>query len=446
MKRNYLLAALAVGVIASFASVPAWAENPYQLAWVRQLGTSMTDTSWSVALDGSGNAYICGYTLGSLGGPNAGGSLDVFLAKYDASGGLTWIRQMGSNDGDYGYSVAVDTLGNAYITGHTWGSLGGPNAGREDAFLAKYDASGNILWTSQLGTSDAECCYSVAVDGSGNAYITGLTSGSLGAPNAGGNDAFLAKFDTSGGFLWTRQLGTSGWDSARSVALDGSGNAYIVGMTEGSLGGDANAGGNDAFLAKYDSSGSLLWTHLLGTSTWDIGCSVATDNLGNAYICGSTSGSLGGPNVGGNNVFLAKYDASGSLLWIRQFGTGSEYGYSIAVDGAGNAYVSGVTWGSLGGPNAGWADAFLAKYDTSGNPLWICQLGAMYDDLAYGVAVDGAGRNVYITGRADGSLGGPNAGAADAFLAKYVVPEPATITLLALGALGLLAKARRARK
>jgi len=137
MKRNYVLAVLAVVVIVSFAAGAAWAEQAYDLAWVRQIGTTADDTSSSVVVDGLGNVYISGTTTGSLGGPNDGGMRNAFLAKYDSSGSLLWIRQMGATDSD---SVAVDGLGNAYISGGTYGSLDGPQMGNGDAFLAKFSA------------------------------------------------------------------------------------------------------------------------------------------------------------------------------------------------------------------------------------------------------------------------------------------------------------------
>ena len=107
------------------------------------------------------------------------------------------------------YGVSADGLGNVYISGYTYGSLGGPNAGSDDAFVSKYDAAGTLQWTRQLGTSAIDRSYGVSADGLGNVYISGYTSGSLGGPNAGGNDAFVSKYDAAGTLQWTRQLGTS---------------------------------------------------------------------------------------------------------------------------------------------------------------------------------------------------------------------------------------------
>jgi hypothetical protein len=401
--------------LASNLSPPANAEEPYNLAGVKA--------------DNFGNIYISGSTGGSLGGPNAGAG-DAFLIKYDASGSLLWSRQLGTSDLDDGGRVAVDGLGNAYLSGSTNGSLGGPNAGGRDVFLTKYDASGNLLWSRQAGTGENDWGGSVAVDGSGNAYISAGTAGSLGGPYLGGEfDAFVIKYDPSGNLLWSRQLGTASADQSYGVAVDGLGNAFITGWTAGNLDGP-NAGGLDVFLTKYDPSGNLLWSRQVGTAVEDGGLDVATDGLGNAYIGGYTAGSLGGPFLGGNyDGLLIKYDASGNLLWSRQLGTAAhDSGLGVAADGLGNAYLTGQTFGSLGGPNAGSVDPYLAKYDASGNLLWSRQFGVAWGDWGTGVSVDGLG-NAFVGGNTN------NNGYLNAWLVKFAVPEPRSLSLIALAPL-----------
>ncbi len=419
----------------------AWAEDPYQVAWSRQIGTSSSDSSRSVVVDAAGNAYISGWTYGDLGGTNAGDN-DAFLIKFDASGNELWSRQIGTSTYDYNRSVAVDASGNAYISGTTYGSLGGTNAGGYDAFLTKFDASGAELWSRQIGTSSDDWSNSVAVDASGNAYISGHTDGSLGGTNAGYYDAFLTKFDASGAELWRRQIGTSSNDYNRSVAVDASGNAYISGTTYGSIGG-TNAGDRDAFLTKFDSSGTELWSRQIGTSSADRSQSVAVDASGNVYISGRTYGNIGGTNAGNWDAFLTKFDASGNELWSRQIGTWrTDSSYSVAVDASGNAYISGRTDGDLGGPSAGGYDAFLTKFDASGNELWRQQIGTSSSDYSYSVAVDAYG-NAYISGETEGNLNGPNAGNWDAFLVKYEVPEPASMSVMMAAGLLMLRRRRR---
>lgn len=164
--------------------------------WTRQLGTTEFDLSIGVSADGLGNVYISGYSTGGLGGgPNAG-DLDVFRAfvsKYDDAGNLLWTRPIGTTSNDFSGGVSADGLGNVYVSGESHGSMGGPNAGRNDAFVIKYDDAGSLLWARQLGTTVSDISFGVSADGLGNVFISGYTDGSLGGANAGGSDAFVAK-------------------------------------------------------------------------------------------------------------------------------------------------------------------------------------------------------------------------------------------------------------
>jgi hypothetical protein len=316
-----------------------------------------------------------------------------------------------------------------YISGETGGSLGGPNIGSTDAFVSKYNSIGDLLWTRQLGTSRWDESRGVAADGLGNVYISGVTKGSLSGPNAGGTDAFVSKYDSKGELLWTRQLGTSGWDESRGVVADGMGNVYISGFTEGSLCGPS-AGDTDAFISKYNSKGELLWARQIGTTGSDGSDGIVADGLDNVYISGWTGGTLDGPNAGGYDAFASKYNSKGELLWTRQLGTISEdVSLGVATDDLGNVYISGFTGVLL-------ADAFVSKYGSGGDLLWTCQLGTTLLEYSCGVAADRLG-NVYISGYTYGSLGGPNAGGTDAFVAKLIIPEPATILLFGLGYMGI---------
>jgi hypothetical protein len=184
------LVTLAVVVVAAWVSATARAET---LDWVRQLGTSEDDRAYGVSADGLGSVYISGWTRGSLGGTSEG-DWDAFLAKYGASGMLEWTRQLGTSEGDASMNVSADGLGNVYISGDTQGNLGGTNAGGQDAFLSKYDASGTLEWTRQLGTSEPDRGLGVSADGLGSVYMSGWTWGKLGHTNPSDKDAFVAKF------------------------------------------------------------------------------------------------------------------------------------------------------------------------------------------------------------------------------------------------------------
>jgi hypothetical protein len=283
---------------------------------------------------------------------------------------------------DVSNGVWADGLGNVYISGATYGSLGGPIAGNRDAFVSKYDAAGNLQWTRQLGTAGTTESWRVSADGLGNVYISGFTVGSLGGPSAGNPDAFVSKYDAAGSLQWTRQLGTSNSDYSDGVSADGLGNVYISGYTDGSLGG-STAGDLDAFVSKYDAAGSLQWTRQLGTSNADVSSGVSADGLGNVYISGMLGGSTLGA-AGNPDAFVSQYDAAGNLQWTKQLGTANDdVSIGVSADGLGNVYISGVTYGSLGGPNAGLTDAFVSKYDAAGNLQWTRQLGSVPESASW---------------------------------------------------------------
>jgi len=212
------------------------------------MGTTTYDASPSVSSDHLGNVYVCGSTNGSLGGINSG-DFDVFVGKFDSAGVLQWTRQLGSRGSDVGDAVATDVLGNVYVAGYTLASLEGSNAGSWDAFVIKYDSDGNLLWTEQWGTTHTDYGHSISADSLGNVYVCGFTGESLGGPSAGEYDAFVSKLDASGNLLWTQQLGTSETEWGYGISVDGLNNVFITGMTYGDLSG-LQAGGGDAFIAK----------------------------------------------------------------------------------------------------------------------------------------------------------------------------------------------------
>jgi hypothetical protein len=188
----------------------------------------------------------------------------------------------------------------------------------------------------------------------------------------------VAKFEASGALLWTRQTGTSDIvESGSGVALDAAGNVFVVGYTSGNLGGQINAGSIDAFVVKYDTNGHLFWTRLLGSSAGEQAHSIMIDAAGDAMICGSTGGTLAGPNAGGNDAFAAEFDSNGAHLWTRQLGSaGNDIAEAVAVDGLNRVYICGRTNGGLGGPPAGANDAFIAPLL---RPVPICS-GDLNDD------------------------------------------------------------------
>jgi hypothetical protein len=407
-----------------------------------------------------------------------GGDRDAFVMKLNSSGQVQWITQLGAvtavpggdtSQLDWCSGVAVDGSGNVYCAGETYGSLGEAEGGggNGDAFVMKLNSSGAVQWITQLGavtavpggdTSQFDTCNGVAVDGSGNVYCAGTTYGSLGEANGGSSDAFVMKLNSSGQVQWIKQLGAvtavpggDTWhnDYGYGVAVDGSSNVYCAGYTEGSLG-EANGGGDDAFVMKLNSSGAVQWIKQLGavtavpggdTSQIDYCFGVAVDGGGNAYCAGKTYGSLGEANGGGGNsdAFVMKLNSSGVVQWITQLGAvtavpGGDTSQwdecsGVAVDGSGNVYCAGGTESSLGEAEGGGGngDAFAMKLDSSGTLQWIRQFGAStkasatgdnsnYEEF-YGIAV-GSNGYVYGAGEANGDFAETAGGSDDATVVK----------------------------
>ncbi len=229
------------------------------------------------------------------------------------------------------------------------------------------------LWIHQFGTIKSESAQRAAADQRGGVTVVGTTTGKLGAPNAGGEDAWLARHDSSGNQLWIRQFGTPSYDYAHADAPDRAGGVYMAGSTGGSLGGPHAGGLYDAWLARFDGSGTQLWARQIGTGESDYAYATAADGGGGVYVAGTSGGSLGGPNAGGWDVWLAHYDSAGNQYWIHQLGTStSEHAYAIGSDGAGGLYLGGKTYGDLGGPNAGQRDVWLARFEAWPPPGTYC--------------------------------------------------------------------------
>lgn len=401
---------------APFAATLAGAQSQ---TWLQQLGSTTWDAVYGITADGTGGLFVSGTTFGNFAGPNAGTD-DAWLARRGSDGEPLWALQLGTAGADLARGIAPDRSGGVYVSGVTGGALGGAHAGQSDAWLARYSASGQEVWIRQLGTAGEDWAESTAPDGVGGVFVTGYTSGSLGGPTAGQNDIWLARYDHTGTALWMRQLGSTASEWSEAITPDGTGGVYLCGVTYGSLGA-LNAGQNDAWIARYGSAGNVIWIRQLGTPAADLARGAAPDGAGGVFVCGVTYGDLGGPTAGSDDAWLARYDGAGNRLWLRQLGTSAgDFAYDAASDGLGGVYIGGYTNGSFGGANSGSADAWLAHFDGAGVRTWIQQLGTSELDLAVALAPDGSG-GVFIGGETGGALGGPNAGASDAWLARHEV-------------------------
>ncbi|UOK43900.1 MULTISPECIES: SBBP repeat-containing protein [Flavobacterium] len=354
--------------------------------FAKSFGGSGQQFGNSIAIDGSGNIYITGNFASTTDfDPSAGvanlsssGQGDIFLAKYDVSGNYVYAKKLGGADHDEDRCIVVDASGNAYVTGFFSGtadfdpSAGVANlssAGQRDIFLAKYDSSGNYVYAKKIGGASSDESHDIAIDTGGNAYITGYfqntvdfdpSAGVANLVSAGDQDAFLAKYDTSGNYVYAISIGGTSSELGRGIAVDGNGNTYVTGFFRGEADFDPSAGVanltstggySDVFLAKYDSSGNYVYAKKIGGTYGVDSRDIAVDGSGNAYLTGSFAGtvdfdpSAGVANLKGSGwaeIFIAKYDGSGNYVYAKSMGGyGEDIGYSLAIDGVGNIYITG---------------------------------------------------------------------------------------------------------
>jgi len=422
------------------------------LAYSTYLGGSGGEDGRGIAVDAAGNAYVTGYTSSTdFPTVNAfqatyGGGLYAFVTKLNAAGsGFTYSTYLGGGEYEEGRAIAVDAAGNAYVTGYTQSTdfptvtaFQATNGGGWDAFVTKLNASGSgLVYSTYLGGSGWDFGNGLAADSAGNAYVTGYTistnfptANAFQATYGGSNgDAFVTKLHASGsGLVYSTYLGGSRSDVAMGLAVDAAGNAYVTGKTESTNFPTAtafqatNGGYSDVFVTKLNAAGSgLVYSTYLGGGSDDRGFGIAVDAPGNAYVTGytqstnfPTANAFQATHAGGTyDAFVTKLNASGSALVYSTYLGGNEWdeGHGIAVNAAGNTYVTGETestnfptahafQGTYGGSGSlmNDGDAFLTKLNASGSGLaYSTYLGGGAEDYGRGIAADAAG-NAYVTG------------------------------------------------
>ncbi|MES0489944.1 MAG: SBBP repeat-containing protein [Leptospirales bacterium] len=337
--------------------------------------TRRTAHAHGVAIDSNNNAYVVGYTSGSFDSNNWLGTWSMFLVKFDSAGNKIFSATFGASALTYPTDITIDASDNIYVTGYETGSFGGAPIGNQDMFLAKFDTDGNLGFVKKFGElNDRVTSTSITSDASGNVYVAGYTTANLNGETLNGlGDVFVVKFDASGNVLFTRLFGASGaLFTNAEMAVDTSGNIYITGYTNKTFDGVTPTGLLDTYLVKYDSTGTKVFTKMYGVAgTYVQGFAIQTDSVGNVYITGSTDAGLDGNTLTGlTDSFLLKYDASGVRKFASQFGApgGRPYGRAIAIDSGDNIFISGNTDRGLDGNSmTGTQDFFVSKFDSSGN-------------------------------------------------------------------------------
>jgi uncharacterized delta-60 repeat protein len=303
------------------------AGNHFQLAkynsagviqWQKSLSSAGTDIGNAITIDSSDNIYVTGYVT-------SGGPYSLQIAKYNSAGNVQWQRSLGGVmfGQALGYATASDIFGNVY-------AFGEGNTGSNDQFeLAKYDATGSIVWQKQLSASPYYMYgRAIATDSAGNIYA----GGSVGI-SSGGTAILIAKYSNFGNVIWQKSLNPDTYGSVNSIAIDSSDNVYAACTIQ-------NTGFSlyRMVILKYDSTGVLQWSRTVGNSNINVSQGIAIDSFDNIYVCGYSS-------LGGNDsAIILKYNSSGTLQWQRSLGSSaSEYASGIAIDGLNNMCISGYT-------------------------------------------------------------------------------------------------------
>jgi hypothetical protein len=333
-------------------------------------------------------------------------------------------------------AIAADKSGNVFVAGSgnfTWGAPVRAYTSDDDAFIAKLDPNGNLIWNTFLGGSHGDLATGVTVDSSGDIYVVGWSTGTWGSPVrafSGGYDAWAAKVDSTGHLKWNTFLGGPGentnLDYGLAIAVDAAGSVCVGGLSPATWGAPVTVAGFGSFIAKLDAAGNLTWNALLGSTGVR---ALALDGVGNVYVTGGGGCGWGTPIngcSGDSEAYVAKLDTNGKLKWNTFVGgAGYDFGYGLGLDATGNIYASGisaVSWGSPVRPfTGGGEDAFVAKFDPTGKRIWNTFLGGATLDFGFALTTDPIG-NSYVAGQTGASWGSPirsfGGGPDDAFVAK----------------------------
>ncbi len=418
--------------------------------WVRSWGSNGSDHAWQTISDGAGGTYVTGaFRIAIDFDPGSGtavrtsnGLQDVFLVRYDKNGDFIFGHGLGNTLNDIGLGLAPDDNGGVWITGYFQDVVDfdpGPGttaltaAGGFDIFLAHYDAIGALLSAGQMGGTGKDIGYALCPDGSGGVYIVGSFrdhadfdpgAGTMTLINQGMRDLFLAHYDASGALVFAKAIGGDDYDEAYGLTQDGTGGVYVTGSYRGTVDFDPGAGTayltssglEDAFVARYDVGGGLVFAFGLPGTEWAYGAGVAADGNGGVFVTGSFRGTVdfdpgaaieSRTAAGYEDVFLAQYDQAGQFQEVHTFGAdGIDRGVDVASDGAGEVYVAGyfsntVDFDPGGGTSVltsqGATDTFVSRFDENAQWISAFHLGGAKSDEAGGIATDGLG-GVFVSG------------------------------------------------
>jgi len=415
--------------------------------WVKQSGISGNENYTSVTIDTLGYVYAAGEHNGA-----------IYISKSDSLGNIKWSKQMGPANVNQANSIIVDLFGNVYTTGTFIGvadfdpgpaiyTLSATGQGNYEVFVSKLDSSGNFVWAKSIGGSSYDEGLNIKIDTISNVYITGYFSGTADfdpgistytlASSFSSKDIFVLKLDSSGNFIWAKQIGGIITDSGNCLTLDRAGNVYVVGSFQGTPDFDPGVGnyflptlgGYDAFILKLNNSGDFVWVKSIGGGLHEHAYSLGFDAFGNIYVSGSFLGRIDfdpGPgyyflgnnnSISASNVFILKLDSAGKFRWAKVLGESNTYieHKSLTVDKFGNVYISGSSIYSFDcdpGPGVsnlgkkGNQDVFILELNALGDFVWAKSIGGNKTSVWSENLVIDKSFNLYSVGHFYSSPGG----------------------------------------
>ncbi|MCX6200042.1 MAG: T9SS type A sorting domain-containing protein [Bacteroidetes bacterium] len=389
-------------------------------AWAKGAGGIGSDAANAVTIDEHGNIYVTGNIAGIANfsgvGAQGKGIFDVFITRYDPQGNVVWVKLAGGDDNDAGTGIKYKG-GFLYVTGYfndtAWFETTMLlSRGDADGFIAKYTTDGNLVWVRQIGGSNSDVSLSVDADNAGNVYIGGsyeynmmLDTFHLSTTNLY-NESFLAKYSSDGNVLWAKSGKGNNANQITGVAFDNDHSVFVTGYFGGNFkigAGNINSATSsyDIFLAKVDENGNYDWLKSAGSTYEDAAHGICSDANGNAIVVGYFAGTAYFDShtvtySDYNDIFVAKYDASGNNLWVRA-GRGHQLdiGWGVTTDANGNIFATGMYQDVIDFDgnilHAFDRDIFLVSYSPAGTLRWATTAGGVNTDCGFSVAVSNAG-------------------------------------------------------
>ena len=412
MKKIFLLFLILLAFASCYSQEYQWAKAA---GWIGQ------DAARAVVVDDDGNVYVAGQYGGYSQFDSifcyGNGTYEAFLAKYNSTGDIQWVKHAGGPNEDYATGVCIDTAGFIYITGYFLDSIFFDDLKLEssdltDIFIAKYTPSGDLVWAKSAGGRGDDRAYALTADPHGNIAIAGQFSGTANfdlnfVSSLGDYDSFLAKYGNNGICQWVKKGGGSNDDAAKGIASDAAGNFFITGYIYGNTLFDTvnlnttSPTSTDIFIAKYRPWGDFVWARKCDSYLGDNPYGIATDWQGNSYLTGyfQNETTFGNHTIyaeGYNDAFLTKYNPDGNCEWAKAIGGNDlDVGTAVCVDDYGSVYLTGffdsaIVFQDTTYIAAGY-EVFVAKYWWNGDEIWTQIGGGGGNDFGNAIAVNKTG-------------------------------------------------------